>query len=116
MWAIPVRYRTKNLELDCLVPRWADAAYYVEQSPDVLLVILSALPSGIDDRLCWLQYRGTAQPVATPDWSGLLPKGESLALAADLYLVFHLVPERIDLLDESQGWGARETLEIGNTQ
>lgn len=113
--AMPVRYRTENLELDCLVPRWADIAYNVELHPGVLIVVLSVLLSP-EDSLCWLQYKGNARPVANPDWEGLLPKGASETLARDMYQVLRVVPERIDLLDESRGWGARETLEIeGNT-
>jgi len=30
----------------------------------------------------------------------------------ELYLVIHVTPQRIDLFDESRGWGARETLEL----
>lgn len=113
--AMPVRYRVKNLNLDCLVPRWADIAYNIESHPDVLIVVLTAL-SPPTDLLCWLQYQGKARPVASPDWKGLLPEGVSEALAQDMYLVLSVVPERIDLLDESRGWGARETLEIDHTQ
>ena len=65
-WAMPVRYRAENLELDCLVPRWADIAYNVELHPEVLIVVLSALLSS-EDSLCWLQYKGNARPVANPD-------------------------------------------------
>jgi hypothetical protein len=31
-----------------------------------------------------------------------------------LYYVIRVTPEQIDLFDESQGWGVRETLEIGD--
>ncbi|MEW6034863.1 MAG: hypothetical protein AB1603_08445 [Chloroflexota bacterium] len=114
-WAMPVRYRAENLELYCLVPRWADIAYYVERHPRVLMVVLVVLTSH-KAPLCWLQYKGNARPLANPDWSGLLPEGVSEGLAKDMYLVLRIAPERIDLLDESRGWGARETLEIeGNT-
>ncbi len=110
-WAMPVRYRVENLELDCLVPRWADIAYHVEAHPGVLIVILSVFLSQ-KDPLLWLQYKGNARPVANPDWKDLLPKGASETLARDMYQVLRVVPERLDLLDESRGWGARETLEI----
>lgn len=113
--AMPVRYRVQNLELDCLVPRWADIAYNVESHPDVLIVVLTEIPSPTD-LLCWLQYKGKARPVASPDWNGILPEGVSAVLAKDMYLVLHVIPERIDLLDESRGWGSRETLEIDNAQ
>lgn len=110
-WAMPVRYHVENLELDCLVPRWADIAYYVEQHPGVLMVILSVFLSP-KEPLRWLQYKGNARPVTSPEWSSLLPQGVSETLAKDAYLVLRIVPQRIDLLDESRGWGARETLEI----
>jgi hypothetical protein len=109
--AMPVRYRVENLELDCLVPRWSDIAYNVELHPDVLMVVMTVLSSP-EDQLCWLQYKGTARPIANPNWAYLLPKGVSQAFAGDMYLVLRVVPERIDLLGESCGWGARETLEI----
>lgn len=109
--SMPVRYRAEELELDCLVPRWADVAYYLEENPRVLLVILSSVSSGLEEPLCWLEYRGTAHEVPGPDWLGLLPKETPILLARDLYQVIRLAPERIDLVDESQGWGSRQTLE-----
>ncbi len=112
--AMPVRYRVENLELDCLVPRWADIVYHLERNPGATLIVVSTFPSPVDDRLSWLQYKGNGWPVAAPNWRGLLPDRASEAQAADLYAVIHLVPERIDLLDESKGWGARETLEMGD--
>jgi hypothetical protein len=110
-WAMPVRYRVKNLELDCLVPRWADIAYYVEPHPSVLMVVMIVIPSP-DNPLCWLEYKGNARPVDSPDWSSLLTEGVPKTLAPDMYLVLRVVPERIDLIDESRGWGARETLDV----
>ena len=110
-WAMPVRYRVVNLELYCLVPRWADIAYHVELHPGVLMVIISVFLSP-KDPLRWLQYKGNARPVAVQEWSGLLPQGASEALAKDVYLVLRVLPGRIDLFDESRGWGVRETLEI----
>ncbi|MBI4322582.1 MAG: hypothetical protein HY675_29170 [Chloroflexi bacterium] len=111
-WATPVRYRAEGLDVNCLVPRWADVAYHLEQNSGVLLVILHAALAGPQRPLCWLEYRGTARPIARPNWAGLLPDGTSEALAEDLYLVVNVSPKRIDLLDESRGWGVRETLEV----
>ncbi|MBI2864397.1 MAG: hypothetical protein HYX94_07530 [Chloroflexi bacterium] len=111
-WATPVRYRVEGLELDCLVPRWADVAYHLEQNSGVQLVILESPIPRPGRPLCWLEYRGTAQPVAVPIWGGLLPDGTPQALAGDLYLVVNVRPKRIDLLDEGRGWGARETLDF----
>jgi len=107
-WAMPVRYRSRGLEVECLVPRWADVAYHLEQNPHVLLIIQTCYTSG----LRWLQVQGTARPVAAPDWDQLLPRWVSSVPPGDLYLVFHVTPERIDLVDESRGWGVRETLEL----
>jgi hypothetical protein len=107
-WAMPVRYRSHGLEVDCLVPRWTDVAYFVEQDPHVVLVVQDAEAQD----LRWLQYQGTARPVADPDWAGLLPGWTAAAPPADLYLVIRVTPQRMDLFDESRGWGARETLEV----
>ena len=137
-WAMPARYLARGLEVDCLVPRWADAAHHLARDPRVLLV----MPSQISDfgfrisdgqtapqsatlrlrsgevrksrsaGLCWLQLQGTAQLVAEPDWSGLLPDWTSAVAPGDLYLVVRVTPARLDLFDESQGWGARETVEM----
>jgi hypothetical protein len=114
-WAMPVRYHSRGLEVDCLVPRWADVAYHLEQDPRacpehsrrVMLVIPAANGNG----LRWLQYQGTARPVAAPDWAELLPGWMSTAPPDELYLVIRMTPQRIDLFDESRGWGVRETLE-----
>ncbi|MFQ5854307.1 MAG: pyridoxamine 5'-phosphate oxidase family protein [Anaerolineae bacterium] len=115
-WAMPVRYRNRGLEVDCLLPRWADVAYHVEQDPHVLLVIQdppsSPLVGGTRGGLCWLQYQGFARPVAAPDWEGLLPGWTASTSPDELYLVIRVTPERIDLFDESRGWGARETLKL----
>jgi hypothetical protein len=63
--------------------------------------------------LRWLQYRGSAQPIAAPEWSSLLPEGMSNARAAEeRYVAVRIKPARIDLIDETRGWGARETLDL----
>jgi hypothetical protein len=74
----------------------------------VVLVIQGCHAAG----LRWLQIQGLARPVAAPDWDELLPRWGSAAPPGDLYLVVHVTPERIDLFDESRGWGARETLKL----
>lgn len=115
-WAMPVRYRNRALEVECLLPRWADAIYHLEQNPQVLLIIsdspLSPLSGGSGGGLRWLQYCGLAQPIAAPDWSALLPAGVSVVRPEEQYLAFCIRPERIDLIDEGRGWGARETLDL----
>lgn len=123
-WAMPVRYHplpaapgNHELEVACLVPRWADVAYYIEQDPRVLFVVHdpppSLLPGGIAGGWSrWLQIEGTAEAVAAPDWSALLPDWASTAPPDDLYLALRVAPTRLDLFDEGRGWGARETLEL----
>ena len=32
-WAMPVHYRSLGLEIDCLLPRWADVVYHDYRSP-----------------------------------------------------------------------------------
>ena len=114
-WALPVRYRRvsdgddRRLELDCLLPRWADATYNLEQDARVVLVILTAC----DPPLGWLQVRGTARPLATPNWKRLLPEAAARDWPESRYCVLRVTPSRLDLIDESKGWGARETLEVG---
>lgn len=108
---MPVRYRAEEMEVDCVVPRWADVAYYLEENPQVLLVILPSASLSAEGPLRWIEFRGTARELPAPNWVGLLPDGTPSLLAGDLYYVVRITPERIDLVDESQGWGARETLE-----
>jgi len=118
--AMPVRYRNCGLEVECLVPRWAEVAYHLEQGATVVLIAQAchvAGPStGSGQALHWLQIRGSARAVTVSDWAGLLPEWTSGVAPEELYLVVRVTPARIDLFDESQGWGARETLELSTPQ
>jgi hypothetical protein len=90
-----VPYRSDGLTLECWVPCWAEALYYLEQRPPVALVIaLGDQGQG----LRWLHYQGRAEliPAATTDY---------------LYRRVRVSPHRIDLVDERQGPGIRATLE-----
>lgn len=90
--AMPVRCQAQRLQVECVLPRWSDLAYHLEQSSRVLLVLL--LPSEGEPR--WLRYEGIGRPI--PAKTGL-------------YQAVQIDPIRIDLIDPRQGWGARETLE-----
>lgn len=46
--ALLVRLRSHELKLDCLVPRWSDMAYHLEQDPRVVVIV----PAGCMDRSC----------------------------------------------------------------
>jgi len=92
-WALPVRCRSCGLRVECLVPRWADALHHLADDARALLV----LPEAAGEPLRWIEYRALASVVP--------------GTADAPYVAVLLRPERIDLLDESRGWGARETLD-----
>lgn len=93
-WAVPAQYESHGLEIDCLLPAWSDALYHLERDPRAL-VIVPDVDAGTSR---WLQYCGIAQVSSCgPD---------------KRYVAIHLTPERVDLIDENRGWGARETLEV----
>jgi hypothetical protein len=112
---MPVRYRPapggpsggRRLEVDCLVPRWADVAHHLSQNARVLLIVQALTGAG----LRWVQIRGKASPVEVPNWARLLPRWASRVRPDELYLVVRVAPSRIDLIDEDLGWGVQETLE-----
>jgi hypothetical protein len=111
---MPVWYRllqgasgSRSLEVDCLVPCWADVAHHLTQDSKVLLIVQASSGAG----LRWLQIQGTARPVEAPDWARLLPRWISTVQPDALYLVVRVRPSRIDLIDEELGWGVQETLE-----
>jgi len=90
-WAVSAQYDNSGLELNCRLPRWSDALFHIEQEPRVMAIIQDVNP------LRWMQYRGTARISDSTD---------------ERYATIHIMPERIDLIDEDRGWGARETLDI----
>jgi hypothetical protein len=114
VWALPVWYRLvpgssgdRSLEVDCLVPHWADVAHQLTQDSRVVLIVQASSGAG----LRWLQIQGTARPVEAPDWSSLLPRWVTTVQPDAIYLVVRVTPSRIDLIDEDLGWGVQETLE-----
>ncbi len=90
-WAVPAQYANACLELTCRLPRWSDVLFHIEQDPRVMVIIQDGNP------LRWLQYLGIAHIADSTD---------------NHYATIHIVPERIDLIDESCGWGSRDTLDI----
>jgi len=114
VWAMPVWYRlsehparNQDLQLDCLVPRWADIAHELDRESRVLLVVQAGTGAG----LRFLQIQGEVRPVPVPHWNRLLPRWISTLQPERLYLVVRITPSRIDLIDEEVGWGVLETLE-----
>lgn len=94
--------------MECLLPQWADAVYHLELDPRVLLIVQD---TGTDS-LRWMEVRGTARPVASPDWGAWAIRAQPRAPHSALYRVLRVTPARIDLIDEEKGWGARETLDL----
>lgn len=111
---MPVWYRplsgpaSNRLDVECLVPRWADIAHDLSQESRVVLIVQASSGAG----LRWVQIQGTAQPVEVPDWTRLLPRWVSTMQPEALYNVVRVTPHRIDLVDENLGWGVQETLEL----
>ena len=105
---IPAWKSSQEFELVCLLPRWADALYHIEQDPHVIVVFLDIQVN----ELRWLEYRGTARRVQRADWSGYGPSDKPWIRPDERYEAIAISPERIDLIDESKGWGMRETLDF----
>ena len=113
--AVPVRCHTdsklssgEDLAVDCLVPRWTDVAHYLANRERTVALIMQ-MPS--NEGLRWLQIRGMARRLAVPDWGRLLPDRAAALLPESAYVVVRVIPQRIDLVDESLGWGIQETVE-----
>jgi len=107
-WAIPVAYHSQGVQVSCLLPRWADAAYYLEQDARVSLII----PDGAAPPMRWLQIRGLArlEPYSAGQAGG--PAEFIIQAPASLYHLVTVTPQRADWVDESQGWGLLETLDF----
>jgi hypothetical protein len=108
LWSMPVRYRSRDLDIECLVPRWADILYHMEQCEQVILVIQSEI--AVPD--CWVQYLGTARRMWLEAEPTLFDRFLKRQPMHGLYEVFRISPQRIDLVDETRGWGMRENLDL----
>lgn len=107
-WAIPVIYHSQDVQVTCLLPRWADAAYYLEQDQGVLLIVpdSTALP------LRWLQMSGQAR-LETGEWVDTCwPAVFATQAQSQFYLRVSITPQRVDWVDESQRWGILDTLDV----
>jgi hypothetical protein len=93
-WAVFARYQSHGLEIECRIPAWSDTVYHLERDPHALVIV----PDADSTTYRWLQYRGFARV--------------NLSYADNRYVAIGITPERVDLIDEHHGWGARETLEF----
>jgi hypothetical protein len=107
-WALPVQYRRRGLEIECLLPRWADLLSLLAEDSRLLLVVTDDQ----SDSTRWLEVQGTAQRVATPVWGDWTLPAAARPQPENRYAVIRITPRRLDLIDDSQGWGFRETLEL----
>lgn len=97
----------KTLQVDCLIPRWADITYHLEQNPGLILII----PDLPDTPMRWLQYRGSARPLRPHEGIDPAVSDALKGSVAEQYQVFRVIPWRVDLIDEDRGWGVVETLD-----
>ena len=107
-WAFPVIYQSQGVQVTCLLPRWIDAAYYLQQDQRVLLIVLDqAAPP-----LRWLQIRGLARLEQDDITETCWPAAFATQVSSNLYHLVSITPQRVDWFDEKQGWGVLETLDF----
>ncbi len=107
-WATPAWQDNNGLEIICLLPGWSDALYYLQQDPHVMVII----PDTQSKALRWLQVSGNASVIQPQDIAEILLQRSPIMQVGDRYVAVRIQAERIDLIDENHGWGARETLEV----
>ena len=107
-WVAPAWHFSDGLEMVCLLPRWSDALYYLEQDPRVMVIILDPQSKA----LRWLQYSGRAHVTQPLETVQILPQEPPDMPIDDRHVAIRITAERIDLIDENRGWGARETIDL----
>ncbi len=114
--ATVAHYRSRGLVVDCLLPHWDEAAFHLSPGARAVLIVRDDSVS----HLRWVRLTGTARLLESPDPAERFPSALDIGRdlrhirrhAPDLYLVARISPQRLDLLDESRGWGWRETLDL----
>ncbi len=107
-WAAPAWLYSRGLELVCLLPRWSDVLYHLEQDSHVIVIIQDSQ----SEALRWLQYLGQAQVVQPGELAQVLPTRRLDMWTNERYVAVRITAEQINLIDENHGWGARETLDL----
>ncbi len=97
----------QSLDVDCLVPRWADLAHYLTDGCRVVMIVQAPSIAG----LRWLTIKGTIRQLEAPEWTRVLPRWFTTLQPDALFLMVRVTPSRIDLIDEDLGWGVQETVE-----
>lgn len=106
--SLPVNYINHGLKLVCLLPRWADVVFYLENNPQVTVLVIERC----EPPFRWLQLNGAVNWVDnlylpyTAGWAYRLEfRPESHRLIA-------IDPVHFKLVDESLGWGPWATLDL----
>lgn len=107
-YALPVRFRVRGPAVDCLIPTWSGVGDMPAEPAEVTLVAVAET----GPYLRWLFIRGLATVVSDPDWEGLEPPHCERVAPDDLYQLLRIVPKRLEWVDEAQGWGRRETIDL----
>ncbi len=88
----PLRYVSDGLDLTGELPAWRDGLFFLEQHPQVMLIV----PSGPDAGYC-VRYQGDAALDPGAGRTG--------------YRTVRIRPRRIDVLDPQVDWAICETFE-----
>lgn len=59
-----------------------------------------------------VQNRGLTYGINPTNLEQIIPGRTSIKMPEDRSIAIHLIPERIDLIDDSRGLGVRETLDF----
>jgi len=108
-YSLPVRFRVWGLTVECSVPVWSGVSELLEKTKEVTLVFLKNSESS----LSWIFLRGTGNILKNnKNWENLIPSERCLVDPGDLYQLLQIYPQRMELYDEHQGWGYRETADF----
>ena len=109
-YALPVRFRVRGPIVECRVPTWSGVSDLLEKTGEVTLVVVQSYKVN----LRWLFLRGPGSIIKNPDWDGLdlSQHDHSRVDPEDLYQLLRIEAKRMELFDEKQGWGFRETADF----
>lgn len=107
-YALAVRLQVHEGTVECRVPTWSGVGDLLPDLAEVMLVATCGSARGTR----WLFLRGAAAVLPEPDWAGWEIPADAGAAPDELYQVVQIRPARIEWVDESRGWGVRETLDL----
>lgn len=107
-YALLVRFQIREQKVECLVPTWIGLEELLEQTKEVTLAVVERL----EPSPRWLFLKGFGSIAKNPDWMDLIPAIPDKVNPEDLYQVLRIEPKRMELLDDEQGWGVRQTADF----